>query len=214
MYANSCGGAETGAAEHGRPEQGVKIDNVLADKVIQLAFGLFAPEAIEVDAFAFTEIPETGHVTDRCIQPDIEVFARRIRDFKAEIRRIATDVPLVQATFQPFTELVGNLFLHVTGAGPGLEKVAEFRQLEKKVRGSFLYGRRTRDDRHRIDQVRWRIGGSAGFAVIAVLVVSFAFGAGALDIPIRQKQMFFRIVGLGDFPCGNMAIVPQAGIDQ
>src|SRR5690606_14554170 len=62
--ANLGGGAVTGAAEHGGPEQGVEIDDILADKVVQLGAGVGAPEAVEIQPLAVAEVLEAGHVAD------------------------------------------------------------------------------------------------------------------------------------------------------
>jgi len=48
--------------------------------------------------------------------------------------------------------------------------------------------------RERIDQVGRRIGGTAGFAVVAILILGAAFRALALDEAVRQEQLFDRVV--------------------
>ena len=90
-------GAEAGVMQLGGPEQGVEIEDVLADEVIQLGLGIGPPEGVEVDPAALTVIFETAHVTDRCIEPYIVKLARRIGDLKAKVGRIARDIPVGQA---------------------------------------------------------------------------------------------------------------------
>ena len=94
MGEDAIGGLEIGAAEHGRPKQGVEIDNVLADKVVQLGLGAFGPIGVEVEPVgAIAQVLEAGHIADRCIEPNIEVLARCIGNFKTEIGRVAADIP-------------------------------------------------------------------------------------------------------------------------
>ncbi len=96
MHRDGGGLAETGTFEHGGPEQGVEVDDVLADEVVQLGAGILVPESIEIQLRATcTEVLEARHVADWRIQPDIEVLARLIRNLETEVGRIAGDVPLV-----------------------------------------------------------------------------------------------------------------------
>ena len=73
---------------------------------------------IKIQALAVAEILKAGHIANGCIQPDIEVLARRIGNFKAEVGGIATDIPLLQAAVEPLAQLVGYFVLHRTTAGP------------------------------------------------------------------------------------------------
>ena len=106
--------AELGAFEHRRPEQAVEVDNILADKVVDLGFAVFLPVIVKVDVVLRTIGFKATHVADWRVQPYIEVFARRVGYFKAKVRRVAADVPLLQALFEPFVELVGHLVLQRT----------------------------------------------------------------------------------------------------
>ena len=45
---NRRGRAVFRCAQHGRPEQGVEVDDVLADKVVQLGAGILVPVFVEV----------------------------------------------------------------------------------------------------------------------------------------------------------------------
>ena len=89
MRKNFGRGAMTGKFKRSGEEQGVEIKNVLADEVIQLGSGLRAPIIIKVDAGPVAQMLERTHVAYRCVQPDVKIFTRCIRDFEAEIGRVA-----------------------------------------------------------------------------------------------------------------------------
>src|SRR5690606_28709346 len=129
MGIDGSGSAEAGALEQGRPEQGVEVDDVLADKVIELGFGVGVPVLVKVEVgAAAAQVFEAGHVTNRCIQPDIKILARSVGNFKPEIGRVTADIPLLQAGVQPFGQFVGDLGLQGAAAGPLLQELGELRQ--------------------------------------------------------------------------------------
>jgi len=98
--------------QHRRPEQGVEVDDVLADKMVELSIRIRRPERLEVELWtALTQVFEARHVANRRIQPDIEKLTRRIRDLEAEVRRIARDIPIGEALVEPLIEFVDNLRL-------------------------------------------------------------------------------------------------------
>ncbi|VVM91438.1 hypothetical protein PS647_02842 [Pseudomonas fluorescens] len=202
------------ALEHGWPEQGVEVDDVLADEVVQLGGGVLAPERVEVQLRrAVAQVLEAGHVTDRCIQPHVEVLARLVGDFKTEIRCIAGDVPLLQAGIQPFGDLVGDGILQGAAAGPGLQHLLEVWQLEEEVLGILEHRCGAGDRRLRILQVGRCVGRTAFFAVVAVLVFGAAFRAGALDEAVGQEHFLFRVEVLGDRTRGDVPGVTQLQVD-
>ena len=91
-------------AQHRRPEQRVEVDDVLADEVILLDVGR-GHELVEAARFGRVRaaggagievLLERRQIADRRVEPDVEVFARRVRDLDAEVRRIARDVPVVE----------------------------------------------------------------------------------------------------------------------
>ena len=91
-----------GKLEHRRPEQGVEIDDVLADEVVLLDL-VVGHELIEAALLAARlglagiEIRfQAGEVTNRRIQPDVEIFTRCIGDLDAEVGRVAGNVPIVE----------------------------------------------------------------------------------------------------------------------
>ena len=184
----------------------MKVNYIFANKMVELSSAISLPVVIEIHAFAIAEIFKAGHIADWRIQPHIKVLARRIGNLKAKVRSIATDIPLLQAAVEPLPKLVGHFFLHRATARPVLQKLGKLRQLKEIVGRGFFDGGGPRDRRHRIDQINRRVGCTAGFAVIAVLIFGFAFRAAALDIAVRQKQIFLRIKSLSNLPLGNMAI--------
>ena len=192
----------------------MKVDNVLADKMIQLGFGVLAPVIVEIQPFTVAQVLAAGHIADRRIQPDIKIFARCIGDLEAEVRRITADVPFLQAGLQPFSQFVGHLVLQMTGACPLFQEIGEILQFEKIMLGGLDHRPGAGDGGIRVDQFGRGIGAAADFAIVAVLVFGLAFGAATLDKTVGQKQAFFRVVELFDLAFGDMAVVAQAGVDQ
>ena len=186
--------AETCTFQHGRPEQGVEVNDVLADKVIQLGAGIGIPESIKTQFRAtLAQVLEAGHVANGRVQPDVKILAGLVRDLEAEVGRITADIPLVQAAVEPLGDLVGNGFLQRAAARPLLEHVAEVLQTEEEVLGILQYWRGARDSRARVFQLGRLVRGTAFLAVVAVLVFCAALGAGALDEAIGQKHLFLWI---------------------
>ena len=85
-----------GIFQHRRPEQGVEIQDVLADEMHQFGLGVGPPPGVEIEALVFGIPGKARHVAHRRIQPHIEILARRVGDFETEIGRVAADVPVVQ----------------------------------------------------------------------------------------------------------------------
>src|SRR5690554_6968398 len=94
----------------------------------------------------------------------------------------------------------------MAAANPAFEEVGKVRQLEKVVGGAANFRRRTGDRRHRIDQLGGSVGGTARFAVVAVLVGSVALGAGALDKTVSEEQPLHRVVHLLDIAGGDVPL--------
>ncbi len=217
VHVHPGGLAEAGAFQHGRPEQGVEVDDVLADEVVQLGGGVLAPEGIEVQLRATgAEILEAGHVADRRVQPDVEILARLAGDFEAEVGRITTDIPLLQPGIQPFGDLVGHGILQGAAAGPFLQHVLEVGQGEEEVLGILQHRGRAGDGRARVFQFGRLVGGTALLAVVTVLVLGGAPRAGALDEAVGQEHALFRVEVLrhrtgADVTVGLELLVDQLG---
>ena len=101
-----------GEMQHGRPEQAMEVDDVLADEM-HLLGGRVGEQCVHVDADLLAIGLEAGQVTDWRVEPDVEILARCIGDGNAEIGGVARDVPVGELAVgaQPFAGLVGDLRL-------------------------------------------------------------------------------------------------------
>jgi hypothetical protein len=84
-----------GGLEHGGPEKQVEIADVGADEVMDFRARLQPPLAIVITARVAPFLGR-GDIAHRCVEPDVEEVAGRIRDLEAEIRRGPTDIPIAQ----------------------------------------------------------------------------------------------------------------------
>src|SRR5205823_14685723 len=82
----------TGKFQHRRPEQGVEVDDVLADEVdhLRVPRGKELREAARLAALArlagIEIVFQRGEVADRRVEPDVEIFSRKAGDRDAEVR--------------------------------------------------------------------------------------------------------------------------------
>ena len=215
--------AVAGAMQHRRPEQSVEVDDVLADEVMQFGVRAGHQVVVVVDASAVAIGAEAGQIADRRIQPDIEVLARRIRNFEAEIRRVARDVPGLEARIQPFAQLGAHARMRVqpgfafAARGVGQQCGQEFLELaefEEVVLGGAHFRPCAGHHRVRILQIGGRVGGAAVLAVVAVLVGGAALGALALDVAVGQEHRLDRIVELLHRARADGATHAQRGVDR
>ncbi|MNL67636.1 hypothetical protein D3C87_1922420 [compost metagenome] len=81
--------------------------------MIQLGVGIFLPVFLKARGIAalVAQVLERAHVANWRIEPDVEIFAWRVGNFKAEVRRIAGNIPLLQTGFEPLLHFVRDLFL-------------------------------------------------------------------------------------------------------
>ncbi len=191
----------------------METGNVLADKVMQLGGAVLAPVGIEVMPVGVAPVLETGHVADGCIQPYVKILARSIRNFETPVRRIARDIPVLEAFIQPFVHLVGDFGLYVSGSSPALEHLFEIFQLEEILLGVFFDGRFTTDHRNSILEVGRCVGGAAILAIVTILIGGAAVGAVTLDEAIRQEHFRLGVVSLGDYAGTNVPGIAQATVD-
>ena len=114
--------------QHRRPEQCMEIRDVLADEMVLLGRRI-GHEGIEVAAGLAEIILQRREVADRRVEPDIEVLARRIRDFNAEVRCVAADVPVAEAriAFKPLARLVRDFLLQLAVERPAAQEFAALR---------------------------------------------------------------------------------------
>ena len=213
-------GAEPGKFQFGRPEQRVEVENVLADEVVKLGVGVRLPPGVKIHPALCAQVFERAHVAHRRIHPDVEILAWRIRNFEAEIRRIARNIPVGELVFfviaQPFLHLVGGFRLQATGVTrPAAQKVLTARvgELEKIMVGMAQFGDSPGNGRTGVLQFVRRIGRAACFAVVTVLIFRAAFRAAALDETVRQEDLPLRVEVLLDTAFFDQSGRLQAGIN-
>ena len=164
MRADAGGDAEAAFMQHGGPEQCMEVENVFADEVNQFGVGIGLPVGVEIEALFFGERFEGAHIADGGIKPHVKVFARCIRDGKAEVRGIPRDVPVAEFVLtgdtQPFLHLVGGFVLQNRDAiGCATGEVAQkllatrIRELEEVMLRRLQYGHAARNGRTRILQL-------------------------------------------------------------
>ena len=154
VHVDVVGHLAAGELQHRRPEQRVEVDDVLADEVNLLdvrrgeEFLEAAQLALRARLAAVEVVLERGEIADRRIEPHVEVFAGRVRNRDAEVRRIARDVPvaerLVAAAAQPFARLVGDRRLQPSRrVEPALQELDALRigELEEVVIGRLAHRR-------------------------------------------------------------------------
>ena len=107
--------------QHGRPEQRVKVDDVLADEMQLLGIG--SGEKLRESACLAARARLAGvevvlqrrEIADGRVQPHVEILAGRIGDRNAEVRSIAGNVPVVERLIslagEPLAGLVDHLRL-------------------------------------------------------------------------------------------------------
>ena len=116
----------------------MEIHDIFTNKVIKLGIAVFAPETVEIDmTFAFAQIFERRHVTDRRIQPNVEIFAFRIWNLETEIRRIAGNIPLLKTRFKPFLHFIHHFRLQRSGTQPVFQHGFKTWQIKEEVLGIF-----------------------------------------------------------------------------
>ena len=85
--------AEASDLKHGRPKERVKVNDVLANEVMN--FGIrVSPPGVKRFTMAITPLLRRSHVTDGCVEPDKPVVSRTIRNLKSKIRCGPRDVPI------------------------------------------------------------------------------------------------------------------------
>ena len=134
--------AQPRRVEHGGPKKTVKVNNVLADKMIKLSIMSRLPPLIEVFIFSFAVVQATGNVANGRVKPDVEIFIRVARNFKAEVGRIPADIPILQAGVYPLIQFVSDGGLQTAAASPFLKQALKMGQLKKQMVRAFLDGYR------------------------------------------------------------------------
>ena len=219
------GGTVARVVQHGRPEQGVEVEDVLADEVVQLRVRAPLGVGRHIDGGrARRQVAETAEVADGRVQPDVEELSRGAGDLEAEVGRVAGDVPVRQLVValgsQPFLHLVGRLGLQrrlgrELARGPAAQEVLAARvgQLEEVMLRGLAHGRGARHGGIGVLQLGGGVGGAAHLAGVPVLVLGGATGALALDVAVRQEHLLDRVVELLDGAHLDQPRRPQLGVD-
>src|SRR5690606_3269115 len=111
VHVQHVGDLAAGELQHRRPEQGVDVDDVLADEVHLLGVAGRRQQGVEVQAVLAAVGLQGGQVADRSVEPGVEVLARGVGDGDAEVGLVAGNVPVGQVGFgafggaQPFARL-------------------------------------------------------------------------------------------------------------
>ena len=120
------------AFEDGRPKQAVEIDNVLADKVIQLSLAVGCEILVEAQVRStVAEVFEAGQVTDGRIQPDVEVLILSTRNPEPEVRCVARYIPVLESGVKPFFELPSDANIGRTIGYPVSKYCFEFSEAKE-----------------------------------------------------------------------------------
>ncbi len=224
--------------QHGRPEQGVEVDDVLADEM-HLLHRRIGDEGVETLGGARGRVPvlcglplvemvfQAGEVADGGVEPDVEVFARRVGNFDAEVGRVARDVPVGQAAVavfvggEPLAHLVEHFGLQMrltVGVG-GLRPVAQIvgaavgRELKEVVLALAQLGRGAGKCGIRVLEFGGRVHRPAYLAGVAVLIGRAALGALPFDVAVGQEHALDRIEKLLDVAHRNQAVLAQRAVD-
>src|SRR6185369_15642831 len=105
---------------------------------------------------------------DRRIEPDVEILLRLAGDLEAEVRRVAGDVPVLQAGLEPLADFVRDLLLHVPRAQPRREAIGEEAETEEEMARRAPFGRRVAVRAVRIAQIARRVRRRTDLACVAV----------------------------------------------
>ena len=99
--------------QHGGPKQGVKVQDIFANKVVLLNIRVRRNKPVKVASGVAAEFLKTCVIADWGVKPDIKVFAWCIRDFEAKIGRITGDIPVAETSLlsKPFLEFIARLRL-------------------------------------------------------------------------------------------------------
>jgi hypothetical protein len=213
-------GGHLAAAEvqHGRPEQGVEVGDVLADEVVLLhrrvGDELLERAGLAVPGLgaALAEVAlQRGQVAHRRVEPHVEVLARCVGDL-VPVRQAAMAV-LVGG--EPFLDLVGHLALQLAVLRPILQEVdaALGRELEEVVLAGLHHRRGTGERGVGVLQLGGGIDGATHLAGVAVLVLRAAFRAFTLDVAVRQEHVLHRVEELLDVAREDQPVLAQRAVD-
>src|SRR5262249_11965111 len=126
--------------QHCWPEQGVEVDDVLADEVDDACSRIFVP--VVEGAFGLPRVLSPflrgRDVADGRVQPDVEVLVLLPRDGETEVGTVPTDVPVGQALLEELTQLVRYCRMQKVGlTDERLQLLGVPRKAEEQVGGDL-----------------------------------------------------------------------------
>ena len=109
-----------GALQYRRPEQRVEIHDVFADEVIDLCIAVNVPVFVKIEpVVAITKVLEARHVSDGCVEPDVEIFVVGTGNLEAEIRFVTRNIPVSEPGFETLLEFRQHILVEHRVAHPG-----------------------------------------------------------------------------------------------
>ncbi len=198
--------------EHRRPEQRVKVDDVLADEVDLLGVAVAARNSSKLRARHCARLAAVEVVLERTRDSRSARRATRRNTCRARpgsgcrSRARRARCPSRRAPARPAARTIRAPCCATCGCSrpgalePALQELDALRigEPEEVVLGALAHRRGARQRRVRIDQVGRRVDGAAVLAGIAVLILRMADRAFALDVAIRQEHLLHRVVELLD----------------
>ena len=206
MHVHARGELAAGRLEHGGPEEGVEVDDVLADEVDDVAVGVPRPVRLDVLGWHLLLRPVLGgaQVADRRVEPDVEVLGVLAGDLEAEVRRVAGDVPVAQGLREPAVDRAADLGLQGARGGPPLEELLVVREAHEVVRARAAHWRHLAaalvpaEGAVGLEQIGGVIGGPALLAGVTILVARITLGADPLDVAVWEEPLVDLAVELLD----------------
>ena len=80
--------------KNGRPEQSMKIEDILTHEMVQLGCRFRFPVGIKIQVFNIAKCLEARQVANRCIQPHVKIFVRISGYFEAKVGFVSGYVPV------------------------------------------------------------------------------------------------------------------------
>ena len=109
----------------------MKVNDVLADEMIELCVITWLPEALEIIPGSCAQILMARDVAYGRVQPHIKILFGIPRDLKAKIRCISRDVPILESSINPFSKFISNRRLQLLTRDPVRQECLKGAQLEK-----------------------------------------------------------------------------------
>ena len=199
--------------DHGRPQNRVKDDVVLAEEIDELAVRI-QPVVLPPVGIALRHRPFPGgrHVTQRVFEPDVHDLAHGVfhRQRHAPVQ-VARDGAVGEPLVEPAPAIVAYVVLPVLfRLDPRLQPGRNAGELEIPVIDRPDLERTFTEFAVRINQLRGVENGAAGLALVPPGAVRSAVGARAFHVTIGQEAVAGRTVDLVDFPHVEAALLFQA----